>query len=33
VKGSRGIHMEEISLALMREPEKANDYLIFTCPT
>ena len=33
VKGSRGIHMEEVSLALMQEPEKADDYLIFTCPT
>jgi UDP-N-acetylmuramoyl-tripeptide--D-alanyl-D-alanine ligase len=33
VKGSRGIHMEEVSLAIMQEPEKAKDYLEFSCPT
>ncbi|MGC8651306.1 MAG: Mur ligase family protein [Minisyncoccia bacterium] len=33
VKGSRGIHMEQVSLAIMKEPEKAKDYLSFEEPT
>jgi len=32
VKGSRGMHLEEVSKALMLEPEKAKDYLIFADP-
>jgi len=33
VKGSRGIHMEQVTLAIMQEPEKAKDYLSFEEPT
>ncbi len=33
VKGSRGIHMEQVTLAIMKEPEKAKDYLSFEEPT
>lgn len=33
VKGSRGIHLEQVTLAIMQEPEKAKDYLSFEEPT
>jgi len=33
VKGSRGIHMEQVTLAIMQEPEKAHEYLSFEEPT
>jgi len=33
VKGSRGIHMEQVILAIMQEPEKAHEYLSFEEPT
>ncbi len=33
VKGSRGIHLEQVSLAIMQEPEKAREYLSFEEPT
>lgn len=33
VKGSRGIHMEQVTLSIMQEPEKAKDYLSFEEPT
>jgi len=33
VKGSRGIHMEQVTLAIMQEPEKAKDCLSFEEPT
>ncbi|MFA5392308.1 MAG: UDP-N-acetylmuramoyl-tripeptide--D-alanyl-D-alanine ligase [Candidatus Paceibacterota bacterium] len=33
VKGSRGIHMEQVTLAIMQELEKAKDYLSFEEPT
>jgi UDP-N-acetylmuramoyl-tripeptide--D-alanyl-D-alanine ligase len=32
IKGSRGIHMEEVTLALMQEPGKAKEYLSFEEP-
>ena len=33
VKGSRGIHMEQVTLAIMQETEKAHKYLSFEEPT
>jgi len=33
VKGSRGIHLEQVTLAIMQEPEKAHEYLSFEEPT
>ena len=32
VKGSRGIHMEEITVSIMKEPEKAEEYITFEEP-
>ncbi len=33
VKGSRGVHLEEVTLNLMAEPQKASKYLCFEEPT
>lgn len=33
VKGSRGVHLEQVTLAIMKEPEKAKEYLSFEEPT
>lgn len=33
VKGSRSIHMEQVTLAIMQEPHKAHEYLSFEEPT
>lgn len=33
IKGSRGVHMEMITMSLMQEPQKAEEYLEFSCPT
>lgn len=33
VKGSRGVHLEQVTWAIMQEPEKAHQYLSFEEPT